>query len=67
MATPVLLVLIFPGHSSVTLAGTVSAGGVVSRTVRVCKPLVALPQASVAVQRRDTTLAPPQLLLMLSL
>ena len=39
----------------------------VSRTVMVCKPLVELPHWSVAVQSRETTFAPPQLLLTLSL
>ena len=67
VAIPFLVVLISPGHSSTTLAGTVSAGGVVSRTVMVCSRLVALPHASVAVQSRETTLVPPQPLLMLSL
>ena len=67
VAVPFLVVLISPGHSSTTLAGTVSAGGVVSRTVMVCSRLVALPHSSVAVQSRETTLVPPQPLLMLSL
>src|SRR5207249_2889348 len=40
---------------------------VVSRTVIVCRQLALLLQPSVAVQRRDTTLVPPQLLLVLSL
>ena len=44
-----------------------SIGGVVSRTVMVCTALVLLPHTSVAVQRRETTLAPPQMLLTLSL
>ena len=64
---PFLLVLMSAGHSSTTLAGQIIAGGVVSRTVRVCTALVLLPQASVAVQRREMILVPPQLLLTLSL
>src|SRR5437764_9696227 len=54
-------------HSTVLLGTTVMVGGVVSRTVMVCTRLVLLPESSVAVQVRETTLAPPQLLLMLSL
>ena len=41
-----------PGTPGPHRPGKVSAGGVVSRTVRVCTALVLLPQASVAVQRR---------------
>src|ERR1043166_7416832 len=53
--------------SSVGLGGVVMAGGVVSRTVMVCSAFEPLPQASVAVQVRKITLAPPQLLLTESL
>ena len=56
-----------PGHSSTRFAGSRSAGGVVSCTVMVCRPLVLLPQASVAVQVRLMILLPPQLLVTLSL
>jgi hypothetical protein len=55
------------GHSSVTLAGGVIVGGVVSRTVIIWTALAALPQPSVAVQVRVMTLVPPQLLVRASL
>src|SRR5437879_12610856 len=42
-------------------------GGVVSRTVMVWMQLLLLPQASVAVQVRATTLVPPQLVVIESL
>src|SRR5690349_18239581 len=51
----------------VTLAGALTTGGVVSRTVIVCTELVLFPFESVAVQRRETTLVPPQPLLTVSL
>ena len=60
VATPVTFVRVSPGHSSTRSVGRRRAGGVVSRTVMVCSPLVALPQASVATQRRVMTLLPPQ-------
>jgi hypothetical protein len=47
--------------------GNVSAGGVVSRKVILCKQLVLLPQASVAVHSREMTPLPPQILLTESL
>src|SRR5215831_10918289 len=62
VATPVTLVRVSPGHWSTRLAGSFSAGGVVSRTVIVCTPLTLLPQPSVAVQVRLMILVPPQLL-----
>src|SRR5437667_9022149 len=63
-ATPVALVPVaVAGHSRTTLGGQVTVGGVVSRTVIVCTQLVLLPQASVAVQVRNITLVPAQLLL----
>src|SRR6516225_26505 len=67
VAIPFLFVLVSAGHSSTTLAGAVIVGGVVSRTVRVWTALAVLPQASIAVQVRVITLAPPQLLLIESL
>src|SRR5947208_2914493 len=67
VATPVTFVRVSPGHWSTRLAGSRRAGGVVSRTVIVCTQLALLLQPSVAVQRRHTTLVPPQLLLLLSL
>ena len=42
-------------------------GGVVSNTVIVCTQRALLPQASLAVQVREMILAPPQVLLTLSL
>src|ERR1041384_2439993 len=67
VAAPVALVVVAAPHSSVRLGGGVRMGGVVSRTVMVCSAFVLLPQASVAVQIREMTLAPPQLLLTESL
>ena len=68
VATPVVFVLVLvAGHSRTTLGGRVSVGAVVSCTVMVWMPLVVLPQASVAVQVRRTTLVPPQWLLTTSL
>src|SRR2546426_1091350 len=63
VAGPVALVRVWPGHWSTRLVGGVRAGGVVSRTVMVWRPLRLLPHWSVAVQVRAMTLAPPQLLL----
>src|SRR5688572_23073428 len=67
VATPVTFVRVSPGHSRTRFAGSVRAGGVVSRTVMVCSPLVLLPQESVAVQRRVITRVPPQALVTVSL
>src|SRR6266481_3256252 len=66
-ATPVLLVVVTAGHSSVKLAGRVRVGGVESRTVIVWMPFVMLPQASVAVQVRAMTLVLAQLVVTASL
>jgi len=49
------------------VVGRTSEGALVSRTVIVCVPLVALPHSSVTVQSRRRIKVPPQLLLMLSL
>src|SRR5215472_5010969 len=62
VASPVLLAFVLAGHSSVTFGGSVSVGGVISRTVIVCTALVLLPHVSVAVQVRAITRVPPQLL-----
>src|SRR2546423_713683 len=59
VATPVALVLVSAGHSSTRFGGQVMTGGVVSRTVMVWMQLLLLPQASVAVHVRATTLVPP--------
>src|SRR5437867_7775897 len=67
VATPVALVVVLAGHSSVRLAGAVMVGGVVSRTVMVCTPEATLPQPSVAVHRREMILLPPHVLLTESL
>src|SRR6266540_6649471 len=68
VATPVTLVPVSViGHSSTTLGGQVMVGFSVSRTVMVCRQLMLLLHASVAVQVRAITLAPPQLLLVTSL
>src|ERR1043165_8339913 len=67
VASPGALVVVAAPHSSVRLGGVVMAGGVVSRTVMVCSAFEPLPQASVAVQVRKITFAPPQLLLTESL
>src|SRR5882724_11821556 len=61
VATPVLFVVVTAGHSSVKLAGKISVGGMVSRTVIVWMPFVVLPQASLAVQVRAMTLVLAQL------
>src|SRR5438045_6629111 len=66
-ATPVTFVRVSPGHSRTRFVGRVKAGGVVSRTVIVCTPLVLLPQESVAVQRRVISRVPPQALVTVSL
>ena len=63
VATPVAFVVVGAGHSIVTFAGAVMVGAVVSRTVIVCTQLRLLPHASIAVQVREITLAPAQLLL----
>ncbi len=67
VATPVTFVRVSPGHWSTRFAGSLNAGGVVSRTVMVCAQLALLPQASVAVQVRVMTPLPPQILLTESL
>src|SRR5206468_3711299 len=67
VATPVALVVVLAGHSRVRLVGAVIEGGVMSRTVMVCKADALLPQASVAVQVRKISLVPPQVLLTTSL
>ncbi len=67
VATPVTSVVGEAGHSRTTLLGQVMVGGVVSRTVMVWTQWALLPQASVAVQVRAMILAPPQVLLTLSL
>jgi hypothetical protein len=54
-------------HSNVTSGGRVIVGGVVSRNVMVWTQLRLLPHWSVAVHRREMTLAPPQMLLTESL
>src|SRR5437899_1055472 len=64
---PVALVLVSAGHSSTRSGGAVTVGGVVSRTVMVCRAEALLPQASVASQVRAMTLVPPQLLVTESL
>src|SRR5512137_1562204 len=51
----------------ILIFGQAMAGFVVSRTTIVCRPLVLLPQASVAVQVRQSVLVLPQLLLTMSL
>ena len=61
------LVPVLAGHSSTTLVGIVSVGGVVSRTVMVWTALVLLPHWSVTVQVRQIVSVPPQLLLTTSL
>jgi len=66
VATPVLLVVMFAGHSSIRFAGQVMTGGMVSRTVMVCVQLDALPQGSVAVQRRLIVRVLPQFGVMVS-
>src|SRR5260221_9060893 len=67
VARPVTLVRVSAGQSSVRLVGAVMVGGVISRTVMVCKAVALLPHASVAVHERLITLVPPQLLLTTSL
>jgi len=53
VAMPLALVLVSAGHSKTRSGGQVTTGLVISRTVMVCKQLVLLPQASVAVQVRQ--------------
>src|SRR5215467_13786362 len=67
VGTPVTLVVVVPGHSIVRFGGATMTGGVVSRTVINCVPVVVLPQESVALQIREINFAPPQLLLTTSL
>src|SRR5262245_36929327 len=67
VGTPGTLVGAGVGHSSVTFEGATIVGAVVSRTVINCVPVVVLPQASVALQIREISFAPPQLLLTESL
>lgn len=67
VGTPVALVVVTAGHSSTKSGGAMIVGGVVSRMVINCVPLVVLPQASVARQIREISFAPPQLLLTISL
>src|SRR5439155_13742508 len=55
------------GAETVRCGLQVIVGGVVSRTVMVCRQLALLPQASVAVQVRAMTLVPLQELLITSL
>ena len=52
VATPVLFVVVLAGHSRITFGGQVIAGAVVSRTLIVWTQLLALLQASIAVQVR---------------
>src|SRR5260370_445902 len=66
-ATAVTFVRVEPEHSRTRCAGSVKAGGVVSRTVMVCTQLALLPQESVAVKRREITRLPPQALVTVSL
>src|SRR4030095_2702138 len=67
VATPVAFVVVTAGQSRTRLAGAVMFGGVVSRTVIVCRSLVALPHASLAVQVRAMILVPPQFVVTTSL
>src|ERR1041384_5488589 len=67
VATPVALVAVFAGYSSVTLAGTCNTGAVVSRTVMVWRALPRLPHASTAVQVRAMRRALPHKLVTTSL
>ena len=67
VAIPVLVVLVFAGHSKVTFGGITSAGARESRTVMVWILLVLFPQESTAVQVRATTFVPPQLVVTTSL
>src|SRR5689334_3349581 len=67
LATPVTFVVVVAGQSSVRFGGATMVGAVVSWTVIICVPVAVLPQASVALQIREISLAPPQLLLTLSL
>src|SRR5436309_13216476 len=67
VATPVTFVVVTAGHSSTTLVGAVMLGGVMSRTVIVCRALALLPQASVAVQVRAITFVLAQLVVTTSL
>src|SRR5436309_12018644 len=67
VAIPVTLVRVSAGQSRVRLGGAAIVGGVMSRTVMVCRAEALLPQLSVAVQVRAMTLVPPQLLVTASL
>src|SRR3989441_5947564 len=67
VAVPVAMGSVETVHSTVVLAGQVIDGLVVSTTVMVCTRFVVLPESSVAVQVRETTLVPPQPLLTTSL
>jgi hypothetical protein len=67
VATPVTFVLVLPGQFWVRFCGNIKDGGVISWTVIVWTQLALLPQASVAVQVREMTLALPQVLLTESL
>jgi hypothetical protein len=67
IGTPVKLVAVLAGHSSVRSGGATIAGAVVSRMVINCVPVAVLPQVSVALQIREINFAPPQLLLTTSL
>ncbi|WP_296321240.1 hypothetical protein [Winogradskyella sp.] len=58
VATPVAVVDVSSEHSTVTSAGTVSSGAVVSTTVIVCVSDTELPVQSVAVQVRVITDSP---------
>src|SRR5688572_2316209 len=67
VATPVALVAVFAGNSSVTLAGACNTGAVVSTTVMVWSALALLPHASSAVQVRAIRFALPHKLVTTSL
>jgi hypothetical protein len=58
-----MFVRVSPGHWSVTLAGRIKDGGVVSITVIVCNAVATLPQESAALHVRLIIFVPPQLLL----
>src|SRR5262249_42887402 len=67
VALPVLLVLVFAGHSKVKFGGITNEGAVESRTMIVWMPLVLFPQESMAVQVRAMTFVPAQLVVTTSL
>jgi len=67
VGTPVTFVVVVPGHSIVRSGGATITGGVVSRIVISCTPLVVFPQVSVALHNREINFDPPQILLTLSL